>query len=77
MAEGKNDNKPDDKKNGAKSNGDNQDVFTSIFSKLDVLTREANDRAANTDSILKGISDKVDKFSASVSNINEEQPAGK
>ena len=57
-----NDPKGDDKKNGA-------NTLASIFKKLDALTKEANDRAANTDSILQVISKKVDNFTANVRDI--------
>ena len=73
MAGQRSDGKSDDKKPAAKTSNGNQDtVLTSIFAKLDSLTKETNDRAANTDSILQSISDKVDNFSTTVSNIKEE-----
>ena len=64
------DGKKDDKRNQAKLGEDaNDPVITSIFSKLDNLTKEANDRAAATDSILQTISSKFDKFTEGISAI--------
>ena len=76
MTGGKNDNKDKKGKNaeGNANGGQTPEdpVLKSIFSKLDVLMNEANQRAASTDAILQNISDKFDKFTDGISTVTEE-----
>ena len=70
---GKNDEKKDPNANGANDTNPAQDpVLTSIFSKLNLLTKEANDRAEATKLMLQNISEKFDKFTEGVSNTKRE-----
>ena len=79
MAGAKNDGKKDEKKSQGKNpdeptnGGDNEDpILKSIFQKMDILTNEANQRAASTDLILQNISDIFDKFTEGISVVKEE-----
>ena len=66
--------KKDDKKAATPKQGDDSSdpVLTLFFTKLDILTQDANDRAAATDAILKTISSKFDKFSDGFKEFEEE-----
>ena len=66
----KNEGKPEEKK---KASGESQDpVLASIFSKINLLTVEANSRATTTDAILQTLSDKFDNFTEGITEVKSE-----
>ena len=70
MAGNRNDGKSEDKK---KSSVEGQDpVLTSIFSKINLLTEEVNNRAAYTDTILQTLSTKFNSFTDSITEVKED-----